>query len=135
MIIKYISLIFGAIFEVYTINMYMSAFSEKRKTNKYRIIISYIIITIFQIFASFFFQGTILLLCSLITSFSISQIYKMKQYIKLILTITVVVISVAGEMLVSGILMMFKSTDFKTLSIDQNIYSLGVLLSKFLYLY
>ena len=53
MIIKYISLIFGAIFEVYTINMYMSAFSEKRKTNKYRIIISYIIITIFQIFASY----------------------------------------------------------------------------------
>lgn len=131
MIIKYIALIFGAIFEVYTINMYMGAFSEKRKSNKSGIIITYVIITIFQIFASFFFQGTILLLCSLITSFSISQMYKAKQYIKLILTITVVVISVAGEMLVSGILMILNSANFEILSINQHMYSLGVLLSKF----
>lgn len=131
MVIKYIALIFGAIFEIYSIDMYMGAFSEKKNINRNRIIIFYSIVSFLQILASFIFTGTKLLLCSLLISFTISQLYKVKQYVKLILSITIIVISVAGEMLVSGILMIINSSDFEALSLDQHIYSLGVLLSKF----
>lgn len=131
MIIKYIALIFGAIFEIYSIYMYMSAFSEKKNINKILNLIVFSIVSLLQILAAFIFSGTILLICSLLISYIISQLFNTKQYVKLILSITIVVISVAGEMLVSGILMIINSSDFETLSQEPNIYSLGVLLSKF----
>ncbi|WP_297142014.1 GHKL domain-containing protein [uncultured Eubacterium sp.] len=132
MVIKYISLILGALLEVYSANIFISSFSDKRIKNQNQIICIYTIISIYQIIISFLFQGSILLLCSIIMVFLISQIFKSKQYIKLILSVTYIIIGVAGEMLVSGILMIVSSRNFANLNSEPQIYSLGILLSKFI---
>lgn len=132
MVIKNISLILGELLEVYSANIFISSFSDKRITKQNQIICFYTIISIYQIIISFLFQGPILLLCSIIMAFSISQIFKSKQYIKLILSVTYIIIGVAGEMLVSGILMIVSSRNFANLNSEPQIYSLGILLSKFI---
>lgn len=132
MVIKYISLILGALLEVYSANIFISSFLDKRITKQNQIICIYTIISIYQIIISFLFQGSILLLCSIIMVFLISQIFKSKQYIKLILSVTYIIIGVAGEMLVSGILMIVSSKNFANLNSEPQIYSLGILLSKFI---
>lgn len=132
MVIKYISLILGALLEVYSVNMFISSFSDKRIIKRKQTICIYTIISIYQIIISFLFQGPSLLLCSIIMAFLISQIFKSKQYFKLILSITYIIIGVAGEMLVSGILMITSSINFENLNSDPQIFSLGILLSKFI---
>ncbi|MCM1285694.1 MAG: hypothetical protein NC213_03550 [Acetobacter sp.] len=132
MVIKYISLILSALLEVYSVNMFISSFSDKRTVKRNQITCIYTFISIYQIIISFLFQGPILLLGSIIMAFLISQIFKSKQYIKLILSITYIIIGVAGEMLISGILMITSSINFENLNSDPQIYSLGILLSKFI---
>lgn len=132
MVIKYISLIIGALLEVYSVNMFMSSFSDKITIKRNQLICIYTIISIYQIVISFLFQGPSLLLCSIIMAFLMSQIFTAKLYIKLILSVTYIIIGVAGEMLVSGVLMITSSTNFENLNSDSQIYSLGILLSKFI---
>ena len=65
MAVKYISIILGAVFEIYTVNIYTASFSVSKTTNRNLKTIVFIIVSLFQIIASFLFQGPILLLCSI----------------------------------------------------------------------
>lgn len=109
MIVKYIAIIFGTIFEMYSTNMFISTFSNRKQIKNPTLIIIYSVILIFQTLASLTTQGTILLICSLITAFVICQIYNSKQYIKMILSITIIIINIASEMIVSGLLMLIEN--------------------------
>ncbi len=131
MIIKYISLILSAALEVYSANMFIGTFSDKKKLNKKLFVGLYSVFLLYQIAISIFLQGPILLLLSILMVFSTSQLFQPKLFIKLILSFSYIIIGVAGEMITSGILMITHSANFETLNSDPQIYSVGVLLSKF----
>lgn len=132
MIVKYIAIIFGTIFEMYSTNMFISTFSNRKQIKNPTLIIIYSVILIFQTLASLTTQGTILLICSLITAFVICQIYNSKQYIKMILSITIIIINIASEMIVSGLLMLMKTINFDEINSDPQLFALGTLISKFI---
>lgn len=132
MLIKYISLVFGEIFEIYLVNVYVSSFAKIKPIKKGILACIFVAATVYKITASILFQGEILLLCSFFTAFCICQIYSSKQYIKFLLAITYTIIGVASELLISGLLMITKSTDFGDLNSDPQIYAIGILLSKFI---
>ena len=131
MIIKYISLILSAALEVYSANMFIGTFSDKKKLNKKLFVGLYSVFLLYQIAISIFLQGPILLLLSILMVFSTSQLFQPKLFIKLILSFSYLIIGVAGDMITSGILMITHSANFETLNSDPQIYSVGVLLSKF----
>lgn len=87
MIVKYVALIFGAIFEIYCINTFSSIFSKRKEINKLHFLIIITIISLFHILTSVFLKGISLAICSLLTVFIINQLYKSKQYVKIVLTI------------------------------------------------
>lgn len=132
MIVKYISIIFGTIFEIYSTNMFISTFSNRKQIKNPTLIIIYSVILIFQTLASLTTQGPILLICSFITAFVICQIYNSKQYIKMILSITIIIINIASEMIVSGLLMLTKTINFDEINSDPQLFALGTLISKFI---
>lgn len=132
MIIKYIVLIFGTIFEVYSTGLYISSFLSRKSLKYSKLVIAYFAILLFQVIASFTSKGIVLLICSFITAFCICCIYKSKLYAKLILAITAVVINVASEMIASGFIMLSNTIDFDTINSDPYLYALGTLISKFI---
>ena len=132
MAVKYIALIFGTIFEMYSTNMFISTFSNKKQIKKSNLVIIYLLVLIFQTLASITTQGTILLICSFITAFIICQIYNSKQYIKLILSVTIIIINIASEMIVSGVLMLTKTINFNEINLDPQLFAIGTLISKFI---
>lgn len=132
MAVKYIALIFGTIFEMYSTNMFISTFSNKKQIKKSNLATIYLLILIFQTLASISTQGTILLICSFITAFIICQIYNSKQYIKIILSITIIIINIASEMIVSGVLMLTKTINFDEINSDPQLFAIGTLISKFI---
>ncbi len=132
MIIKYIALIFGTMFEIYSTNMFISTFSNRKHIKNFTLVIIYSVILIFQILVSITTQGTILLICSFISAFVICQIYNSKQYVKMILSITIVIINIASEMIVSGLLMLTKTINFNKINSDPQLFALGTVISKFI---
>ena len=132
MIIKYIALIFGTMFEIYSTNMFISTFSNRKHIKNFTLVIIYSLILIFQILVSITTQGTILLICSFISAFVICQIFNSKQYVKMILSITIVIINIASEMIVSGLLMLTKTIDFNKINSDTQLFALGTVISKFI---
>lgn len=132
MIVKYIAIIFGTMFEIYSTNMFISTFSNRKQIKNSSLTIIYSAILTFQTLASLTTQGTILLICSFITAFVICQIYNSKQYIKMILSITIIIINIASEMIVSGLLMLTKTINFDEINSDPQLFALGTLISKFI---
>ena len=130
--LKNIAIIIGTLFEIYSTNMYIKAFLEKKKIKKPIQFILYLGIIIFQEGVSLFFQGTLLLIFSLVTAFLICQLFNSKQYIKMILSITIIIINIASEMLSSGLLMLIKDSDFEKINVNSSIFFLVTRLSKFI---
>lgn len=130
--LKNIAIIIGTLFEIYSTNMYIKTFLEKKKIKKPIQFILYLGIIIFQEGASLFFQGTLLLIFSLVTAFLICQLFNSKQYIKMILSITIIIINIASEMLSSGLLMLIKDSDFEKINVNSSVFFIGTLLSKFI---
>lgn len=131
MAIKYISLIFGAIFEIYCVNIFASIFSERKKISKFNFLIIITIISLFHIITSIFLNGIILALCSLLTGFIINQLYETKQYVKIIITIGLSALNIASELIVNGILMIINNENYLDTNSEPQLFSLGLLLSKF----
>ncbi len=132
MAIKYISIVLGAIFEIYCINVFINSFSNKKEIRKQTLIISLTLITLYHIAISCLLNGTILTILALLTPFAISQLYKSRQYIKIILSIGISLINICSELAVSGIIMILENDNYTTTNSDLYSYSIGLLLSKFL---
>lgn len=90
------------------------------------------LIALYHITVSCLLNGTILTIAALLTPFAISQLYESKQYIKLILTIGVSLINICSELAISGIIMIFENDDYISTNSDIYLYSIGLLLSKFI---
>lgn len=132
MIVKYISIVLGAIFEVYAANKYVSIFAINKIVAKKQFYIIISLISIFQVSISFFFEDVLLMLCSLLMVFSINLLYESKFYMKIILSITYMVAGISAELLSSAIFMIAKTQKFEEIITNPQIYSLIVLMSKFI---
>ena len=132
MIIKYISIVLGAIFEIYCVNIFMISFAPIKQIKKSLLTVFLIIITVFHIAISCFTNGIILTVFAFITTLLISQLYDTKQYIKIILSIALSVISIAGELIFGGIFMLIGKGNHIDINTTPESYALGILFSKFL---
>lgn len=131
MSVKYISLVFGAVFEIYCINTFASIFSKRKNISKLNLSVIITVISLFHIITSTLFNGISLTLCSLLTVFIINQLYESKQYVKIILTIGISAINIASELSINGILMIINNGNYLDTNSDTQLFSLGLLLSKF----
>lgn len=132
MIVKYIALILGTIFEVYSTSLYINSFLNKKNISKHKLIIIYFFILLFQMIASMCCQGIVLLFCSFITAFVIASVYQSQQYVKLILATTAIVINITSELIASGLIMLMQTVDFQIVNSDPYLFSIGTLISKFM---
>lgn len=132
MIIKYISIVLGAIFEIYCVNIFMLCFAPVKQLKKSLFAVIIIIITAFHIVISCFTNGIILTVLAFITTLLISQLYDTKQYIKIILSIALSVISIACELVFGGIFMLIGNGNHNDINTTPESYALGILFSKFL---
>lgn len=132
MIIKYISLILGAIFEIYCISTFMNTFCDIKTLKKSIKLILFTLILIFHSFISCFTEGIILSILAFITTYFISLLYKSKQYIKIILCIVISIINIAAEQLFGVVFMLITQKNHIEINITPESYAMGILLSKFI---
>lgn len=133
MAIKYISIILGTIFEIYCINKFIHIFSQRKdieKHNRYKYYIIFILISLFHILIPIFFEGTPIAIGLFLTVFFFNQLYQSKQYVKLIISISVSVMYISSELLFGGIFMII-SKDTYMVTTSPEAYAIGILLSKF----
>lgn len=131
MIVKYISIILGTAFEIYCINKFVSIFSPRKEINKYKYYLTFIIIAIIHILKSFFLSGIPMAIGSFITTFLFNQFYKSKQYIKLILSISLSVMYISSELLFGGIFMLISKDNSMDINTSPEAYAIGTFLTRF----
>lgn len=131
MIVKYISIILGTAFEIYCINKFVSIFSPRKEINKYKYYLTFIIIAIIHILKSFFLSGIPMAIGSFITTFLFNQFYKSKQYIKLILSISLSVMYISSELLFGGIFMLISKDNSMDVNTSPEAYAIGTFLTRF----
>lgn len=132
MIIKYISLILGAVFEIYYINIFMHSFCDMKSFKKFTKPALLTAISVFHILISCFTKGIILMASALLTAYCISLLYKSKQYVKIILSMAVSVITIAAEQLFGVIFILIAQKNHIEINITPEACALGILLSRFL---
>lgn len=132
MVIKNIAIIVGTIFEFYATFLYLNTFLKKKHLKTNMLVFNCSIILMFQTIASLVTEGVLLLICSFITAFCLCLIFHSKYYIKLVLSVTIIVVNIASEMIASGIIMLSKMIGFEKINTDSYLFALGTLMSKFL---
>lgn len=135
MAIKYISIVLGTTFEIYCIFKFADIFSPRKeinKDNKYKYYLSFILIAIVHILKSVFIKGIPMAIISLITTFLFNQFYKSKQYVKMIISISLSVMYMSVELLLAGVFMLVSGDKFMQVNTTPEAYAIGTLLTRFL---
>lgn len=134
MAIKYISIILGTTFEIYCINKFINIFSplkDTNKNNKYKYYLVFMLISIFRILIPLFLNGILIAIGLLIAAFLFNQLYKSKQYVKMIISISLSVMYISSELLFGGIFMLISGDKHSEVNTSPEAYAIGTLLSKF----
>jgi signal transduction histidine kinase len=131
MAVKYISIILGTIFEIYCINKFINIFSPRKEINKYKYLLTYIIISLFHILIPLFFKGVPIAIGLFITVLLFNQLYKSKQYVKMIISISMSVMYISSELLFGGIFMLISNDKSTVVNTSPEAYAIGTFLSKF----
>ncbi len=131
MAVKYISIILGAVFEIYCINKFIKIFSSKKDIANYKFQLIYSAIGLAHIIFSIFINGIPLAICSFTTVFLFNQLYNSKQYVKMIIAISISVMNISSELLFGGIFMLVFNGTHLTVNTSPEAYAVGILLSKF----
>lgn len=134
MAIKYISIILGTTFEIYCIFKFANIFSPRKeinKDNKYKYYLTFILITIIHILKSIFLNGIQMAVGALITTFLFNQFYKSKQYVKMIISISMSVMYISSELLFGGIFMIITKDVSMIVNTSPEAYAIGTLLTRF----
>lgn len=134
MAIKYISIILGTTFEIYCIFKFANIFSPRKeinKDNKYKYYLAFILIAIIHILKSIFINGIPMAIISLITTFLFNQFYKSKQYVKMIISISLSVMYISSELLFGGIFMLITKDISMVVNTSPEAYAIGTLLTRF----
>lgn len=132
MVIKYTSLIIGAIFEIYCINKFIKTFSPNIIEEKIKFKILFGLLSLAHIIISVSLSGISLAISAIVIVFFFNQLYKSKQYIKIIVSISISVINISSELLLGGLFMFLTGDSYLQISNYPEAYAIGVLSSKFL---
>lgn len=132
MFVKYLSLVFGAIIEVYCIDKFNRAFQFNKKVSNrtYGILIS--LIGLFQIGLSIFFNGVPVAICFFCSSLFIALLYDSKLFNKIIICISITAINISAELVFGGLFMLFSNGSHELTNTTPEAYAIGTILSKFL---
>lgn len=134
MAIKYISIILGTTFEIYCIFKFSNIFSSRKeinKDNKYKYYLTFILIAIIHILKSIFLNSIQMAVGALITTFLFNQFYKSKQYVKMIISISMSVMYISSELLFGGIFMIITKDVSMIVNTSPEAYAIGTLLTRF----
>lgn len=134
MIIKYISIILGTTFEIYCINKFINIFSTRKRVyncHKYKYPLIFILISLFHILKSIFLDSVPMAICYFITVFLFNQLYNSRQYVKMIISISLLVMNISSELLFGGIFMLISNDINMAVNTSPEAYAIGTLLSKF----
>lgn len=131
MAIKYISIVLGAIFEIYCINKFIAIFAPIKKLTKIKHQISVLLICFYHILISLFLEGFPLALGAFATVFLFNQLYQSKQFVKFIISISVSVMNISSELLFGGIFMIIFKDSHVLVNTTPEAYAIGIFLSKF----
>lgn len=131
MIIKYISIILGAIFEIYCINKFTKVFSPRKDLPKHKFGLILMLISVVHIAISLLVSGVPLAICSFTIVFLFNQLYQSRQYMKMIIAISVSVMNISSELLFGGIFMLISNNSHLVVNTSPEAYAIGTLLSKF----
>jgi len=134
MAVKYISIILGTIFEIYCINKFINIFSHRKKTNKnnkYKYLFMFLLISLFHIFIPLFFDGIPIAIGLFITVLLFNQLYTSKQYVKMIISISMSVMYISSELLFCCIFMLISNDKSIVVNTSPEAYAIGTFLSKF----
>lgn len=134
MIIKYISIILGTTFEIYCINKFINIFSPRKEINKnsrYKYYLLFILISVFRILIPLFFNGILIAIGLLISAFLFNQLYESKQYVKMIISISLSAMYISSELLFGGIFMLVSGNKHMEVNTSPEAYAIGTLLTKF----
>lgn len=120
--------------EIYCINKFINIFSPRKeinKNNKYKYLLNFILISLFHILIPLFFKGIPIAIGLFITVLLFNQLYKSKQYVKMIISISMSVMYISSELLFGGIFMLISNSTNIDTNTSPEAYAIGTLLSKF----
>ena len=131
MIIKYISLVFSAIFEIYYADMFFKIFAKPKYNKKVHFAVLAGILAL-QIVNSLFNTQLILFAAAIVITALLSVFYTGKAYINIILSLVLSVLNAISELIASGLIMLALGNEYQKVAENESAYALTVFISKFL---
>ncbi len=132
MALNYAAVIFSSIFEIYIASVFSGIFMNKNDFSKKNTFLIYFIPAVLYAVSSLIFNGFLLTVVFFAAVLSIMRNFLAGQHIKLLVAVSVSVISIAAELSVSGILALIMNNNFIHAQADSFIYILEMFLSNFL---
>ena len=129
--IKYISLIFSAIFEVYYADLFFRIFAKpKYKKSVHMLVLA--VILVLQIVNSLFNTQILLFAFALVITAALSVFYTGKAYINILLSLVISVLNAISELITSGLVMLALGNEYMKVAENESAYAVTVFTSKFL---
>ena len=105
MVIKYISLVFSAIFEIYYADLFFKIFAKPKYKKSVHALVLAVILAL-QIVNSLFNAQLILFGFAIVITAALSVFYTGKPYINILLSLVLSVLNAISELITSGLVML-----------------------------
>lgn len=131
MVIKYISLVFSAIFEIYYADLFFKIFGKPKYKKSVHALVLAVILAL-QIVNSLFNAQLILFGFAIVITAALSVFYTGKPYINILLSLVLSVLNAISELITSGLVMLALGNEYTKVAENEFAYAVTVFTSKFL---
>ena len=131
MVIKYISLVFSAIFEIYYADLFFKIFAKPKYKKSVHALVLTVILAL-QIVNSLFNAQLILFGFAIVITAALSVFYTGKPYINILLSLVLSVLNAISELITSGLVMLALGNEYTKVAENEFAYAVTVFTSKFL---
>ena len=131
MVIKYISLVFSAIFEIYYADLFFKIFAKPKYKKSVHALVLAVILAL-QIVNSLFNTQLLLFAFALVITAALSVFYTGKAYINILLSLVLSVLNAISELITSGLVMLALGNEYTKVAENEFAYAVTVFTSKFL---
>lgn len=131
MVIKYISLVFSAIFEIYYADLFFKIFAKPKYKKSVHALVLAVILAL-QIVNSLFNAQLILFGFAIVITAALSVFYTGKPYINILLSLVLSVLNAISELITSGLVMLALGNEYTKVAENEFAYAVTVFTSKFL---
>lgn len=131
MVIKYISLVFSAIFEIYYADLFFKIFAKPKYKKSVHAFVLAVILAL-QIVNSLFNAQLILFGFAIVITAALSVFYTGKPYINILLSLVLSVLNAISELITSGLVMLALGNEYTKVAENEFAYAVTVFTSKFL---